>query len=99
MTITSDRVNPLLHRREVKFIVEYEGPTPSIMDVKSKVVALLNTNKDLTIVDKIEPEFGKSEAKVYVKIYDDEKMMNYIEKKSTLEKNKEKTEENSEEGE
>ena len=96
--IISDKENPLLHRREVKFIVEYEGATPSIMDVKMKIVAMLNADKNLTVVDSLNQEFGKMESKGYVKIYDDEKMMNLIEKKSVLEKNKEK-EEVAEEGE
>ncbi len=90
--IVSDKMNPLLHRREVRFIVEYEGTTPSIMDVKSKIVAMLNADKNLTVVDTLNQEYGKMECTGYVKIYDSEKTMNLIEKKSVLEKNKEKEE-------
>ena len=86
--IISDKENPLLHRREVKFIVEYEGATPSIKDVKMKLVAMLNADKNMVIVDTLNQEFGKMESNGYAKIYNDEKMMNLIEKKSVLEKNK-----------
>ncbi|WP_292460522.1 30S ribosomal protein S24e [Methanothermococcus sp.] len=86
--IISDRVNPLLNRREVKFIVKYEGATPSIKDVKMKLIAMLNANKDMVVINSLNQEFGKMESTGYVKVYNDEKMMNLIEKKSVLEKNK-----------
>ena len=86
--ILSDRENPVLSRREIKCLVEYTGPTPTIKDVKMKMAAMFNADKNLVIVDKLDQEFGKMESKCYVKIYSDEKIMNTVEKKSVLEKNK-----------
>ncbi len=97
--IISDRLNPLTHRREIKFIIKYDGPTPSIKEVKEKIVALQNLNKELTIVDTIAQEFGATESNVYVKVYDDEKYAKMFEKKSTLEKNKIEEETTEEQGE
>jgi small subunit ribosomal protein S24e len=86
--IISDRQNPLLSRREIRFIVAFEGATPTIKDVKLKLAAMLNADKNMLIVDKIDQEFGKLEARGYAKLYFDEKIMNMVEKKSVLEKNK-----------
>ncbi|MDK2790430.1 MAG: small subunit ribosomal protein S24e [Methanothermococcus sp.] len=86
--IVSERENPLLDRKEIKFTVSFEGATPSIKDVKMKLVAILNADKNMLVVDKLDQEFGKMEVNGYAKIYNNEKMMNLIEKKSVLEKNK-----------
>ncbi|ABR55324.1 Ribosomal protein S24e [Methanococcus vannielii SB] len=86
--IISDKNNPLLHRREVKFLATFDGATPSIKDVKVKLVAILNAKKEMLVIDTLDQEFGKLEAKGYAKIYEDEKIMNTVEKKSVLEKNK-----------
>lgn len=86
--ITSDKNNPLLHRREVKFVATFDAATPSIKEVKAKLVAILNANKEMLVVDTLDQEFGRLEAQGYAKIYNDEKIMNTVEKKSVLEKNK-----------
>lgn len=86
--VLSERENPLLSRKEIRCLIRYQGPTPTIKDVKLKIAAMYNVDKNLVIVDKIDQEFGKMESKCYVKIYSDEDMMKMIEKKSTLEKNK-----------
>ncbi|AVB76004.1 MAG: small subunit ribosomal protein S24e [Methanococcus sp.] len=88
ISIISDRNNPLLHRREIKFTVSFDAATPSIKDVKMKLVAVLNANKQVLVVDTLDQIFGKLEAEGYAKIYNDEKAMATIETKSVLEKNK-----------
>ncbi len=48
--IFEDKENKVFNRREVKFYVEYEGEaTPKIIDIKSKLVALLNSKKMLLL--------------------------------------------------
>ncbi|HIQ31922.1 MAG TPA: 30S ribosomal protein S24e [Methanothermococcus okinawensis] len=86
--VLSERENPLLNRKEIRFLIRHEGPTPTVKDVKLKIAAMYNVDKNLVIVDKIDQEFGKMESRCYVKIYNDENTMKIIEKKSTLEKNK-----------
>ena len=88
ISIISDRNNPLLQRREIKFTVSFDAATPSIKDVKMKLVAVLNANKQVLVVDTLDQIFGKLEAEGYAKIYNDEKAMATIETKSVLEKNK-----------
>ncbi|MFH0861489.1 MAG: 30S ribosomal protein S24e [Candidatus Altiarchaeota archaeon] len=84
--VLSDRKNPLLKRREVKIKVSFQGMTPKRMDVRSKVVAVLNSDKELTVLDALEPEFGAQLAQGYVKVYDDKKAMS-IEPKYKLYRN------------
>jgi len=40
--VVKDKKNLLLNRRELDFVVKYEGSTPSRNDVKNKLAAMLN---------------------------------------------------------
>ncbi|NLI62348.1 MAG: 30S ribosomal protein S24e [Methanosarcinaceae archaeon] len=85
--IKSDRQNKLLNRRELDFVVKYEGPTPSRIDIRRKLSAILNTDLELTLIHKIKSEFGISEATGYAKIYDSKDRMKTVETKYILERN------------
>ena len=90
--------NPLLNRTEVHFDCVYTGETtPKIIDVKNKLVALLDADKNLLVVDKVLPKFGEGKAEVYAKVYDSEESLKSIEQKHVLDKNTEPQEEESEE--
>ena len=70
--------------------MEYEGEaTPKIIDIKSKLVALLNSKKDATVVDNVQPHYGESKALGYAKVYDTVEDLEYIETKSVIAKNAE----------
>lgn len=105
-----DRYNPkkenkVLNRNEVRFDCTYTGETtPKILDVKNKLVALLNTKKELLVIDSLQPNYGEAKATGYAKVYDSKEDLEGIEPKNIVEKNKEPeihsketTEENSEE--
>ena len=48
--IFEEKENKIFNRKEIKFYVDYSGEaTPKILDVKSKLVALLNSKKDLVV--------------------------------------------------
>ncbi|WP_414469364.1 30S ribosomal protein S24e [Methanobacterium sp. ACI-7] len=82
--------NPLLNRTEVHFDCVYQGEsTPKIMDVKNKLVALLDADKNLLVVDKVLPKFGEGKAEGYAKIYDSEENLKQIEQEHVLDKNAE----------
>ena len=88
--IFEDKENKVFNRREIKFYVEYEGEaTPKILDIKSKLVALLNSKKDATVVDNVQPHYGEPKALGYAKIYDTVEDLEYIETKSVIAKNAE----------
>lgn len=82
--------NPLLNRTEVHFDCVYSGePTPKVMDVKNKLIALLDADKNLLVVDRLLPKFGEGSAEGYAKIYDRVENLKEIEQKHVLDKNME----------
>ena len=80
--IFEDKENKVFNRREIKFYVEYEGEaTPKITDIKSKLVALLNSKKESTVVDNVQPHYGEPKALGYAKVYETVEDLEYIETK------------------
>lgn len=85
--IIKDSKNLLLNRRELDFIVRYEGSTPSRNDVKNKLAALLNAPLELLVVQRIKTEYGMQEAKGYAKLYEDTDRMKEVELAYVLKRN------------
>ena len=82
--------NPLLNRTEIHFDCIYQGEsTPKIIDVKNKLVSLLDADKNLLVIDKMLPKFGEGKANGYAKMYDSIEHLNEIEKKHVIDKNME----------
>ncbi|SDA40669.1 30S ribosomal protein S24e [Methanobrevibacter millerae] len=98
--IFEEKENKLFNRKEIKFYVDYDGEaTPKVLDVKSKLVALLNTKKDLIVVDNVQPHYGEPKALGYAKVYDTVEDLEYIETKHVIAKNTEVVEETEDEEE
>jgi small subunit ribosomal protein S24e len=85
--ILKDKKNLLLNRRELDFIVRYEGSTPSRNDVKNKLAAMLNAPLELLIIQRIKTEYGMQEAKGYAKLYEDAARMKEVELEYVLKRN------------
>ena len=82
--------NPLLNRTEIHFDCIYQGETtPQVIEIKNRMIALLNVDKNLLVVDKIKPIFGEGRADGYAKLYNSEENLLRIEKQHVLDKNKE----------
>jgi small subunit ribosomal protein S24e len=80
--------NPVLDRTEIDFDCLYQGEaTPKVLDVKNRLVAILNVDKNLLVIDKLNPMFGEGKAKGYAKLYSSDKSLTEIERKHVLEKN------------
>ena len=95
-----EKENKLFNRKEIKFYVDYDGEaTPKILDIKSKLVALLNTKKELIVVDNVQPHYGEPKATGYAKVYDTVDDLAYIETEHVIAKNAEPEEEPSEDEE
>ena len=89
----SEKENKVFNRKEIKFYVDYDGEaTPKVLDIKSKLVALLNTKKELLVVDNVQPHYGEPKALGYAKVYDTVEDLEYIETKNVLAKNTEAAE-------
>ena len=97
LIVERERYNPLLRRREIHARIVYwgEGATPPRSTVREKVAGLFNATLDRIIVDYIKPEFGKQEARCYIKIYDSTDDLKAIEDKHIIRRNfgEEKSEE------
>ena len=88
--IINKKENKALDRTEVKFDCIYTGEaTPKLLAVKSKLVSLLNTKKDLIVVDSLQPHYGEAKAAGYAKIYGSRDSLEDIETEHVLAKNKE----------
>lgn len=85
--VESERYNPLLKRREVHLRVRFNGKTPSRAEIREKVAGLMNAELKRVVLDYVKTEFGKREAKVYAKIYDNEEALKAIEDRHILERN------------
>lgn len=81
--------NPLLNRTEIHFDCIYQGEaTPQVLDVKNRLVAQLDVDKNLLVVDKVKPSFGEGRADGYAKLYDSLEKLEEIEKQHVITKNK-----------
>lgn len=72
--ITSDKRNELLSRREVRFTLQYDGATPSRMQIIGKICALLNVKDQQVVLDSLKSRFGKMELTGEARIYDSEEV-------------------------
>ena len=57
------------------------------------LVALLNSKKESTVVDNVQPHYGEPKALGYAKVYETVEDLEYIETKSVIAKNTEASEE------
>ena len=85
--IIKDKKNSLLNRRELDFIVIYEGSTPSRIDVRNKLAAMLNAPLELLVIQRIKTEYGMQESKGYAKLYEDADRMKQVEQEYVLKRN------------
>jgi len=67
--ILEKKENTLLDRTEVRFKVAFQGATPNRKDVAAKLVAMLNSDRELTVLDRLNPDFGATTATGYLKVY------------------------------
>lgn len=95
--VESERYNPLLKRKEVFLRVKFNGSTPARKEVREKIAGLFSVELERVAVDYIKTEFGKREARCYVKIYDSAEDLKKIEDEHVILRNfpelKEKKEE------
>ena len=93
-----EKENKVFNRNEIKFYVDYDGEaTTKLLDIISKLVALLNTKKELIVVDNVQPHYGEPKALGYAKVYDTVDDLEYIEAQHVIAKNEEPEEEPAEE--
>ena len=70
MEVLERRRNPLLSREELLVRLVFDGATPSRMEVRKEVSKLLGVPEERVIIRRIKQEYGMTEAKALVMIYD-----------------------------
>jgi small subunit ribosomal protein S24e len=69
ISITSDKQNELLSRRELEFTITYNGPTPPRKLVHAKLAAMMNAGLDQVVLDSMKCRFGISILKGSARVY------------------------------
>lgn len=83
-----DERNELLNRRELEFIITFEGPTPSRREILGKLCALQNIDEKFAVLDSLEPKFGKQELSGKARIYDNQDAKSRLEPEHLLKRGK-----------
>jgi len=69
LKITEQKENKLLNRKELRAHIDNNGATPKKEDVTAKIAALLNTDKNLVVVETTRQSFGARKSVAYAKVY------------------------------
>ncbi len=87
--IIEKKDNPLFNRIEIKFKIMHEGEaTPSRDEVVSKVAAMMNADKEQTILQEIKGHFGVNYSTGFANVYESKDIAMSIEPKYILIRNK-----------
>lgn len=87
LKILSEIENKLLERKDLRFEIYFgKRQTPKLSEVRDLLVAQKNLNPNLTVIDRIDQEYGMNKVKVYAKVYDNEEALK-VELRHILRKN------------
>ena len=75
--IIKDKTNPILKRREISLKVK-DKVTPSRIEVKGKLAALLNSKPELIVIECLETAYGKQELAGTACIYQTEERLKQL---------------------
>lgn len=88
ITILEKKENPLLNREEVTFKVDHtDESTPSRSAVVGKIAAMMNSDKERTIIKDIRTGFGVQYAIGHANIYDSLESAKKVEHEHYLKRN------------
>ncbi len=71
--------NKLLGRREIRFIVEYDGPTPKRTELITELAKEAHAKPELVVLRDVKNVYGKRVIHGYIHVYDDATKMKEIE--------------------
>ena len=92
MTITQNQENLLLHRKEIRASLSYEGATPSNAHVTDLLAKELKVDAGVVVLRHIYSHFGRQQAEVEAVVYADAESRKKIEPLCPQEKKKLKEE-------
>jgi len=79
VNIVRDERNELLNRREIAFMISFEGATPPRYEIKGKICAMLNLNEELCVLGPLEQHFGKTQLESSLRAYEAEAELRQVE--------------------
>ncbi len=77
--IVQDTRNELLSRRELRFVLTHDGPTPSRKEIVGKICAMNNVAEELSVLGPLSTSYGMMKAEGMLRIYDTEEAKNRAE--------------------
>jgi small subunit ribosomal protein S24e len=77
--ITQDTRNELLSRRELRFVLTHDGPTPSRKEIIGRMCAMKNVGESFAVLDPLSTRYGQMKAEGVLRIYDSEDARNRAE--------------------
>ncbi|MCK4670155.1 MAG: hypothetical protein KAT43_03050 [Nanoarchaeota archaeon] len=83
----------LFQRETIIAKCEFDGATPSILELKNRIAAQLGVKEDLVVVKNIFSEFGSKSGKVEVRVYKDAESLKKAETEKVIKRNTPKKEE------
>jgi small subunit ribosomal protein S24e len=69
LELIKDRETPLLSRTRVTLGLEYEGATPSRLQLRKEVAGKLKVDESLVVLKHIYTRFGQHKAKIIAHVY------------------------------
>ena len=87
--IISEKLNPLLKRKEVDFTLEHseEGQTSSRLEIKQNLANTLKTKPDLVFIEKVETKTGTTIAQGEANIYESTEQAKFVEREHIINRN------------
>jgi small subunit ribosomal protein S24e len=87
--IISEKSNPLLGRREIRFHVKHDqtGSTPPRLEIRNAVATALKADADLVFVKKVETKTGRHIAIGMANVYNSVKKAKLIEPEYVIKRN------------
>ncbi len=86
--VTEKHDNLLLERTEVRLIVKHpKEATPKRKEVRDAIVETLDVKKGVLVIDSMEPEFGKNQTQIFLKVYANVEKARAIENDHILKRN------------
>ena len=87
MEVVNNFENKLLERREVKVVIESDGPTVSRDKVKAELAKKFKAKEDMIIIDSINSNFGSLDVEVNANIYSKKDVLERLTPKHILNRN------------
>ena len=85
LEIKENNDNPLLHRKEIKLVINHENDsTPKRNQVIRDLSEQLKAKKELIIIDHLKNKYGKTETQGYAKVYSNIEALKTIETKPSM---------------